>query len=169
MKKVAITLFLLVSFSTFAQKYYTKTGNTQFKASVEAFEPVEATNKSTTAIININSGEIASLLFVKAFNFRVALMQEHFNENYMDSGTFPKAIFKGLISEEWQDKIVVVSGEVTNIDEKGIMLSSKIYCQLKQVTDLQKINPSNNISLKGRIIGYDDLLEELKLDQCIIQ
>ena len=50
MKKVAITLFLLVSFSTFAQKYYTKTGNTQFKASVEAFEPVEATNKSTTAL-----------------------------------------------------------------------------------------------------------------------
>ena len=72
-------------------------------------------------------------------------------------------------TEEWQDKIVVVSGEVTNIDENGIMLSSKIYCQLKQVSDLQKINPSNNISLKGRIIGYDDLLEELKLDQCIIQ
>ena len=99
MEKVAITLFLLVSFSTFAQKYYTKTGNTQFKASVQAFEPVEATNNSTTAIININSGEIASLLFVKAFNFRVALMQEHFNENYMDSGTFPKATFKGLISD----------------------------------------------------------------------
>jgi len=72
-------------------------------------------------------------------------------------------------TKAWQDKIVVVSGEVTNIDENGIMLSSKIYCQLKQVTDLQKINPSNNISLKGRIIGYDDLLEELKLDQCIIQ
>ena len=99
MKKVAITLFLLVSFSTFAQKYYTKTGNTKFKASVEAFEPVEATNNSTTAIINVTSGEIASLLFIKAFNFRVALMQEHFNENYMDSGTFPKATFKGLISD----------------------------------------------------------------------
>ena len=72
-------------------------------------------------------------------------------------------------TEAWQDKIVVVSGEVTNIDDKGIMLSSKIYCQLKQLTDLQKINPSSNISIKGRIIGYDDLLEELKLDQCIIQ
>ena len=72
-------------------------------------------------------------------------------------------------TKAWQNKIVVVSGEVTNIDDKGIMLSSKIYCQLKQVSDLQKINPSNNISLKGRIIGYDDLLEELKLDQCIIQ
>ena len=95
MKKIALILFLLISFSTFAQKYFTKTGNTQFKASVEAFEPVEATNNSTTAIININSGEIASLLFIKAFNFRVALMQEHFNENYMDSSTFPKATFKG--------------------------------------------------------------------------
>ncbi len=72
-------------------------------------------------------------------------------------------------TEEWQDKIVVVSGEVTSSDDKGIMLSRKIYCQLKQVTDFQKINLSNNISLKGRIIGYDDLLEELKLDQCIIQ
>ena len=99
MKKVALVLFLLISFSTFAQKYYTKTGNTQFKASVEAFEPVEATNNSTTAIINVTTGEIASLLFVKAFNFRVALMQEHFNENYMDSSTFPKATFKGLISD----------------------------------------------------------------------
>ena len=99
MKKIALILFLLISFSTFAQKYFTKTGNTQCKASVEAFEPVEATNNSTTAIININSGEIASLLFVKAFNFRVALMQEHFNENYMDSSTFPKATFKGSISD----------------------------------------------------------------------
>ena len=36
-------------------------------------------------------------------------------------------------------------------------------------TVLKKINPTNDISLKGRIIGYDDLLEELKLDQCIIQ
>ena len=95
MKKIALILFLLISFSTFAQKYFTKTGNTQFKASVEAFEPVEATNNSTTAIININSGEIASLLFVKAFNFRVALMQEHFNENYMDTHQYPKATFKG--------------------------------------------------------------------------
>jgi len=99
MKKVVLFLLLMISFSTFAQKYFTKTGNTQFKASVEAFEPVEAINNSTTAIININSGEIASLLFIKAFNFRVALMQEHFNENYMDSSTFPKATFKGSISD----------------------------------------------------------------------
>ena len=110
MKKVAITLFLLVSFSTFAQKYYTKTGNTKFKASVEAFEPVEATNNSTTAIINVTSGEIASLLFIKAFNFRVALMQEHFNENYMDTHQYPKATFKG--------NLINLSLENLNSDER---------------------------------------------------
>ena len=69
----------------------------------------------------------------------------------------------------WQDKIVVISGKVTSIDDNGILLSASIYCQLKDTTVLKKINPTNDISLKGRIIGYDDLLEELKLDQCIIQ
>jgi polyisoprenoid-binding protein YceI len=97
MKKILLLAFLFLSVSIVAQKYYTKTGKTQFKASVDAFEPIEATNNSTTAIINTASGEIASLLFVKAFNFRVALMQEHFNENYMDASTFPKATFKGTI------------------------------------------------------------------------
>ena len=72
-------------------------------------------------------------------------------------------------TEEWQDKIVVISGKVTSLDDKGILLSASIYCQLKDTTVLKKINPTNDISLKERIIGYDDLLEELKLDQCIIQ
>jgi len=135
MKKVAITLFLLVSFSTFAQKYYTKTGNTQFKASVEAFEPVEATNNSTTAIININSGEIASLLFVKAFNFRVALMQEHFNENYMDSGTFPKATFKGLISDFDLSKI---SSTETKLLLKGILTVRGVEKEIETLATFSK-------------------------------
>tara|TARA_B100000780_G_C21107475_1_gene447316 strand:- start:341 stop:883 length:543 start_codon:yes stop_codon:yes gene_type:complete len=98
MKKILLIAFLFLSISVFSQKYYTKTGRTQFKASVEAFEPIEAINNSTSALLNVTSGEIASLLFVKAFNFRVALMEEHFNENYMDSNKFPKATFKGKIA-----------------------------------------------------------------------
>lgn len=97
MKKSILLGLLFLGTSIFAQKYYTKTGVTEFKASVEAFEPVEAKNNSTTAILNTKTGDIASLLFVQAFNFRVALMQEHFNENYMDSNTYPKATFKGKV------------------------------------------------------------------------
>ena len=86
------------------------------------------------------------------------------------SGTSDQLLIKILEDPAaWQDKIVVISGKVTSIDDNGILLSASIYCQLKDTTVLKKINPTNDISLKGRIIGYDDLLEELKLDQCIIQ
>ncbi|AZQ65108.1 YceI family protein [Flammeovirga pectinis] len=98
MKQLTI-LLLFLSITSFGQKYITKTGLTDFEASVKAFEPVEATNNSTTAIINTETGEIAALLFIAAFEFKVALMQEHFNENYMSSDKFPKATFKGEITD----------------------------------------------------------------------
>ena len=82
-----------------AQKYFTRTGTTEFKASVAAFEPVEAVNKSTSVLLKANTGDIAALLLVKAFRFDIALMQEHFNENYMDSDKYPKATFKGKIQD----------------------------------------------------------------------
>ena len=90
-------LFLFITQVVFSQKYFTRTGTTEFKASVDAFEPVEAKNNSSTAILDTQNGKIASLLLIKAFRFRVALMQEHFNENYMDSDQYPKATFKGTI------------------------------------------------------------------------
>ena len=70
---------------------------------------------------------------------------------------------------KWQDKVVVISGEITDIDEKGIILSSRIFCQLNDSSFTKKVHLNHDISIKGRIIGYDDLLEELKLDQCLIQ
>lgn len=99
MKNIFVILLLFVASYISAQKYFTKTGFTEFKASVEAFEPVEAKNNSTTAVLNIENGEVAALLFIKAFHFPIALMEEHFNENYMDSDKFPKAIFKGKIED----------------------------------------------------------------------
>ncbi|EDP94805.1 YceI family protein [Kordia algicida OT-1] len=89
-------MFITVGTVT-AQKYFTKTGETDFKASVEAFEPVEAKSNSTTAILKVDSGDLAALLFIKSFHFKVALMEEHFNENYMDSDKHPKATFKGKL------------------------------------------------------------------------
>lgn len=119
MKQLFFMLLLLMSISISAQsKYFTKTGITDFKASVEAFEPVEATNKSTTVILNTSNGDIAALLFVKAFHFEIALMEEHFNENYMDSDKFPKATFKGNIDGFNMDKL---SNKVTALNLKGTL------------------------------------------------
>ena len=97
MKKLGLLLLIIVSQTIFAQKYFTRTGITEFKASVDTFEPVEAINKSSSAILKAKTGEIAALILIKGFRFNVALMQEHFNENYMDSDQFPKATFKGKI------------------------------------------------------------------------
>ncbi len=98
MRRVILLLMMIGFISTTAQnKYFTKTGTTDFKASVEAFEPIEAKNNSTTVVLNSKTGDIAALLFVKSFHFKVALMEEHFNENYMDSDKFPKATFKGTL------------------------------------------------------------------------
>ena len=118
MKKLTFLSFFFLSLSICAQKYYTKTGSTEFKASVQAFEPVEAKNNSTSAVLNSETGDIAALLFVKAFRFRVALMQEHFNENYMESNKFPKANFRGKIagfnaSEISTSKEYTIKGSLT--------------------------------------------------------
>jgi polyisoprenoid-binding protein YceI len=97
MKKTLIIAIVLLSQTIVAQKYFTRTGTTHFKASIEAFEAVEAINNSSTAIIKTSTGDFAVQLFISAFKFDVALMQEHFNENYMDSDQFPKATFRGKL------------------------------------------------------------------------
>lgn len=79
------------------EKYLTKKGTIQFEASVPAFEEVKAVNNTVTAILNADKGEIAALALMKGFRFKNALMEEHFNENYIASDDYPKATFKGKI------------------------------------------------------------------------
>lgn len=97
-----LILFLLLQTCFFAnsqQKFLTKTGEVVFEASVPSFEEVKAINKAVTAILNTANGEFASLILVKGFRFKNALMEEHFNENYAESNTYPKATFKGVIKD----------------------------------------------------------------------
>lgn len=80
------------------EKYFTKTGMVDFEASVPSFEAVKASHNNVTALLNTNSGELAALVLIKGFRFENALMEEHFNENYMESDTYSKANFKGRIA-----------------------------------------------------------------------
>ncbi len=98
-KTIFLLLFFVVITQSFGQKYYTKTGILDFEASVEAFEPVKASSNTTTAILEVSTGKIAILGLVKGFRFRNALMEEHFNENYMESNKYPNATFKGVLND----------------------------------------------------------------------
>jgi hypothetical protein len=104
-----IIIILFTSIVCNAQKYYTRSGVTEFNASEKAFEPVVAINNSTTAIFDINTGEVVGQVFIASFEFKNALMQEHFNENYMESSSYPKAIFKGKIDNFSKDRLKTVS------------------------------------------------------------
>ena len=96
-KLYIFNFFLLFSITISAQKYYTNTGITEFDGSKAAFEPIKAKNNSSISAINVSNGNIAALIKIKDFEFRLGLMQEHFNENYLESYKYPKSTFEGNI------------------------------------------------------------------------
>lgn len=154
MKNLFIVLLLLAVSNVSAQKFFTKTGHTEFKASVETFEPVEATNNSTTAVLNADNGEVAVLLFVKAFHFKVALMEEHFNENYMDSAEFPKATFKGKIADFDFPKLDMENQEYKTtgvLTIKGVSKSVETIAKIRLADD--KILAASEFSVQPEDFG----------------
>ena len=113
MKTKLLLIFVFFSVYSFAQdKYYTKSGTISFEASVPAFEEVKATNNKVTAIFKPKTGDIAVLALVKGFRFKVALMEEHFNENYAESDKFPKTTFSGKI-QNYNSNILEGNNKVT--------------------------------------------------------
>jgi len=97
-KQIAILATLLVlGLSAQAQKYFSRDVRVQFNSSTPV-EKIEAVNKSGTAVIDTETGRMEWKVLIKNFIFKKALMQEHFNENYMESTKYPNAIFKGSIA-----------------------------------------------------------------------
>lgn len=82
-----------------AQKFFTKSGRIDFNATApNSPEKIEAVNKTVTCVLDAASGNIQFAVLIKGFTFERALMQEHFNENYLESDKYPKAEFKGTIT-----------------------------------------------------------------------
>ncbi|NUO03161.1 MAG: YceI family protein [Saprospiraceae bacterium] len=98
-KCILFGLFGLFASSTlFAQKYFTREGKIAFLSDAK-IEKIEATNKTATSVYDSETGKMEFAVLIKGFQFEKALMQEHFNENYMESDKFPKATFKGSVSD----------------------------------------------------------------------
>jgi hypothetical protein len=138
MKKLTIITFLMLSVASFAQeKLMSKSGKITFEASVPAFEEVKATNSSVTFVLNTKTGEIASLALMKGFKFKVALMEEHFNENYVESDKYPKATFRGKIDNFDATALTATAKEFTI---KGKL---ELHGKTKEVTVTAKIKKSD--------------------------
>lgn len=70
-------------------------------------------------------------------------------------------------SSKYLNKTIEISGQITKLSEKDIALDYKIFCQFVSIID-SKVQEGDAVKIKGRCIGFDDLLGELKLDQCSI-
>lgn len=146
MQKLLLPFLLLAVTIAFGQsKYMTKSGSMSFEASQPSFEPIEATHSAVSALLNADTGELAVLALVRGFRFPLALMEEHFNENYIESHQYPKTSFKGSIlnfdsnalsnqprtvqltgelSMHGVTKLISVSATITQSDEQITLTSS---------------------------------------------
>lgn len=77
--------------------FFTRTGHISFFSKMP-MENIEAHNRQVSCMLDISTGDVAYKVLIKSFEFEKALMQEHFNENYMHSEKYPKASFDGKIS-----------------------------------------------------------------------
>lgn len=97
MRTLIALLILLPALAGAQTKMFTKKGKVSFYSETSV-EKIEAHNNRVTAVLEKESGRIEFSMLITAFEFEKALMQEHFNENYMESAKFPKSIFKGTIT-----------------------------------------------------------------------
>ena len=68
---------------------------------------------------------------------------------------------------KYLNKTIEVSGVVSEVNENNLTLTEQVFCQFSEnINSSTKVD--SQIKVKGRLIGFDDLLEEIKLDQCSI-
>ena len=92
-----IPVLLMLVQPVTAQKYIARNGQVSF-FSEAPLENIEAHNSNAVSIIDGSTGEVVANILMKAFHFEKALMEEHFNEKYVESEKYPKSVFKGTIT-----------------------------------------------------------------------
>jgi YceI-like domain len=178
--------FILITFSlqgTAQKKIFTKTGIISF-SSKTTIENIEAKNKKVLAVIDLETNKIEFSLLIKGFEFEKALMQEHFNENYLESDKYPKALFKGnfdepelvISSAENKTHILKVTGNLTlhgitkqvrsvatvTVKEKVISATSDFTILLSDYAIKVPSVVSNNINREIQVKINIPLFQEMK-------
>ena len=133
-----LAILLILVFSGFSQKrYFTKNGGISFHAGT-AMEDIDAINNSATSVFDAVTGQIEYAVLIKGFEFKRALMQNHFNENYMESDRFPKSVFKG---------------KITNIEELNIDKEGLYPVRVKGVLEIHGVKKEVEITGTMKVTG----------------
>ena len=149
-----ILICLLFSTQLIAQQYYSKKGQVSF-FSEAPIENIEAVNKDVSAIVDSQSGGFAFRLKIQDFTFPNSLMQEHFNESYLESDKYPLSTFTGSIADI--SKLDLSSRQTLTV--KGSLSIHGITQEAEMVAYAQIINGELHISST-----FDVVLEDYDID-----
>ena len=158
MKRILLSILVIgISSHAFTQnRYFTKTGTISFTAGTP-LEDIDAINKSVTSIFDTSTGQIEFAVLIKGFEFKRGLMQEHFNENYLESEKYPKATFKGKFDE------------VSKINFKKDGTYSTVVKGILEIHNVKKeVQVPGSIKVQGRVISstatFKILLEDYEIN-----
>ncbi|GAB2838452.1 YceI family protein [Ferruginibacter profundus] len=173
------TLLTIFSVAANAQRVYTKNGLISFFSSTK-MEDIKADNNQVLCVLNTQTGELQFSVLNKGFHFPKALMEEHFNENYIESNKFPKSTFKGTVAEIskvnfTQDGTypvsvkgdLVIHGVTKNITAPGsiVIKDGKVATSSKFIVKLADYNISIPGAVKSNISETIEITVKCNLDQ----
>lgn len=167
MKKFMFLLVaaVLLAVSASAQNYFTRDAKIKFDAtSSTSPEKIEGLSKTASCVVDASSGKMQWAILLKSFQFEKALMEEHFNENYVESSKYPKATFTGAITN--LNEVTLAKDGVYNATVTGKLT---IHGVTKDVTTYGtitvgggniKINAGFNIVLADYNIAIPSLVSD---------
>ena len=156
MKKTLLLLVLTCFVMSAQEKWSTNKALVSFEASVPLFEPIQAETKTVSCLLNSKKSSIIFVVKVKDFLFKRSLMQQHFNENYLETKKYPKAIFKGnVLKFNWNQ---INTGQTTYTMEGDITIhgqSKKIRVPTSFKKIGNKLEITTNFSLNTDDFSID--------------
>ena len=167
---ISVLLFF-VSTACCAQQFMTRDGHVHFFSSTP-IEDIEADNHQMSGLLEESTGEFAFQVQMRGFHFEKALMEEHFNENYVESESHPSATFQGTI-EPWRPDLkdgkphdVVAKG---TFECHGIAQDQEIRGKITWTEDAWRIEAEFEVALADHGIDVpavvrDNIAERIAAD-----
>lgn len=172
----SLILLSLLTFNipVFSQKYITKNGNIRFYSD-SPLEKIEARNRQVNCALDASTGDFVFKVLMKSFEFEKALMQEHFNENYVESDKYPNATFVGKVTNLKEIDLLKDGTNQANVEGKltihGVSkeIAAKGTLEVKQgkIMAKSKFNialADFNISIPGAVVNNISKTIEITVD-----
>lgn len=140
---IMVALFLSATAIQAQDKFYTKSGNISFHSKAP-LENIDAVHKSVTCVLDSRTGNMQFAVLMKGFEFEKALMQEHFNENYVESHKYPKAEFRGQ---------VVNNGDISYVKDGSY--TAKVKGKLTLHGETRDVEATGKLVVKSGRISAD--------------